>query len=136
MLSSVANAPGFDVFSSPEKQADPCAQRFCVYCPSVSAHQSVKVEGVSLKLLLLSGNLFFHLSLIFSRNKSLDGRRGYRRMTAEGLAWGPEVKLMNAELSLKQPEWRTGKKSVNTEEEISGRDPSLLPTFCHNQSIY
>lgn len=57
-------------------------------------------------------------------------------MTAEGLAWGPEVKLVNAELSLKQPQRRAGKKSVNTEEEISGRDPSLLPTSCHNQSIY
>lgn len=57
-------------------------------------------------------------------------------MTAKGLAWGPEVKLVNAELSLKQPQRRAGKKSVNTEEEISGRDPSLLPTSCHNQSIY
>lgn len=55
----MANAHGFDVFSSPEKQADPCAQQFCVYCPSVSAHQSMKAEGVSLELLLLSGNLFF-----------------------------------------------------------------------------
>lgn len=66
----MANAPDFDVFNSPEKQADPCAQQFCVYCPSVSAHQSVKAEGVSLELLLLSGNLFFSLVPLFSRNKS------------------------------------------------------------------